>query len=60
MDRQCFENGPTFPRVGSEWQGGVAVEATGVLLAVAVVKDRVANLAGNGGYAIRELNLHGG
>ena len=58
MDRQCFENGSTFPRVGSEWRGGVTVEAAGELLAVAVVKDRVANLAGNRGYAIRELNLH--
>ena len=36
----------------------MAVEAAGKLLAVAVVKDRIANLAGDGGYAIRELNLH--
>ena len=58
MARQCFENGSTFPRVGSERLGGVPVEAADELLAVAVVKDRVANLAGDGGYAIRELNLH--
>ena len=58
MARQCFENGSTFPRVVSERRGGVPVEAAGELLAVAVVKNRVANLAGDVGYAIRELNLH--
>ena len=36
----------------------MAVEAAGELLAVAEIEDRVANLAGDGGYAIRELNLH--
>ena len=58
MARQCFENGSTFPRVGSERLGGVPVEAAGELLAIAEIEDRVANLAGDGGYAIRELNLH--
>ena len=36
----------------------MTVEAADELLAVAEIKNRVANLAGNGGYAIRELNLH--
>ena len=36
----------------------MTVEAAGKLLAVAEIEDRVANLAGDGGYAIRELNLH--
>ena len=43
---------------GPRWEG--LVEAAGELLAVAVIKDCVANLAGDGGYAKRELNLHGG
>ena len=58
MVRQCFENGSTFPRRGVEWRRGATVEAADELLAVAEIKNRVANLAGNGGYAIRELNLH--
>ena len=53
MARQCFENGSTISPHGEG-----LVEAAGELLAVAEIEDRVANLAGDGGYAIRELNLH--
>lgn len=38
----------------------MTVKAAGELLAITVIENRIANLAGNGGYAIRELNLHGG